>query len=246
MDRRAIIAIGLVLGLLASGVGYHRWTTKEAAELRIAGPLRPHGSGRLVPDASRAPAPDPRFALEATPSPASAPAAAAVPPAQPAPTKAAASAAGLPDGRIDISTAGTEELERLPGIGPARARDIIAVRGQRGGFRRVEDLLDVPGIGEKTLEKLRPHVLVSGAAPRAAVASGPSLKASARIDINRASAAELEALDGVGPKLAAAIVADRARNGPFRSPDDLARVKGVGPMIVRKNRERILAGPTTQ
>lgn len=248
MDRRAIMAIGLVLGLLASGVGYHRWSAPESAALRVSGPLRPHGQGHLVepkatpaPAATVAPAGLPATSAPlATPSPV--PTREAPPPA---PTVRPAALPAEPDGRVDISTAGQAELERLPGIGPARARDILATRAQRGGFQRVEDLLEVPGIGEKRLEALRPFVAISGgAAPVAAPAPNP--EPAARIDINRATAQELEALDGVGPKLAAAIVADRAAKGPFRSPEDLARVKGVGPSILRKNRERILAGPSTQ
>ena len=46
--------------------------------------------------------------------------------------------------------------------------------------------------------------------------------------LNRASAADLEALSGIGPERAAAIVAERARNGPFGSPLELARVRGIG------------------
>lgn len=49
------------------------------------------------------------------------------------------------------------------------------------------------------------------------------------IDPSAASAAELAVLPGVGPSLARSIVRDRAARGPFRSVDDLARVKGIGP-----------------
>lgn len=58
--------------------------------------------------------------------------------------------------RIDLNTATVEELLLLPGVGPARAREILAHRP----YRRVEDLLKVPGIGVKTLERLRPYVRV--------------------------------------------------------------------------------------
>lgn len=53
--------------------------------------------------------------------------------------------------------------------------------------------------------------------------------ASGPLDINTATAAELETLPGVGPSTAAAIVDDRERNGPFASVDDLERVRGIGP-----------------
>ncbi len=53
-----------------------------------------------------------------------------------------------------------------------------------------------------------------------------------RININTASTAELELLKGIGPALAARIIDDRDRRGPFRSIDDLKRVRGIGPKTV--------------
>ena len=58
-------------------------------------------------------------------------------------------------------------------------------------------------------------------------------------DINRATAAEWDELPGIGPSKAQAIVEDRERNGPFRSIDDLARVKGIGPKLLERLREAI-------
>lgn len=54
------------------------------------------------------------------------------------------------------------------------------------------------------------------------------------VSMNRASAAEFELLPGVGPVLAERLVEDRARNGPYRSAADLARVRGVGPAMVAR------------
>lgn len=65
-----------------------------------------------------------------------------------------------PRGPVDVNTADTEALQTLPGIGPALAERIIAYRTEHGPFRRVEDLLEVKGIGEATLEKLRQEVTV--------------------------------------------------------------------------------------
>lgn len=58
------------------------------------------------------------------------------------------------------------------------------------------------------------------------------------IDVNRASASELEQLPGVGPVLAARIVADREENGPFGSVDDLERVSGIGPSVLATLRDQ--------
>lgn len=57
-----------------------------------------------------------------------------------------------------------------------------------------------------------------------------------RININTATAAELELLPGIGPALAARIVEDREKKGPFKSVDDLDRVRGIGPETIRKLR----------
>lgn len=62
-----------------------------------------------------------------------------------------------------------------------------------------------------------------------------------RVNINSADAATLDrVLDGVGPSKAEAIIAYRKANGPFRSIDQLASVKGIGLATVERNRDRIL------
>lgn len=69
-----------------------------------------------------------------------------------------AAGAGGDDGRVSINTAGPNDLERLPGVGPVLAARIAAHREENGPFVVVEDLLDVPGIGEAKLEALRDSV----------------------------------------------------------------------------------------
>jgi competence protein ComEA len=63
-------------------------------------------------------------------------------------------------GPINLNTATAAELETLPGIGPALAAAIIDERERRGGFRSVNELRDVRGIGEKRFTELRDHVTV--------------------------------------------------------------------------------------
>ncbi|WP_309066407.1 ComEA family DNA-binding protein [Microbacterium sp.] len=64
------------------------------------------------------------------------------------------------DGKIDLNTADQAALETLPRIGPALAQRIIEWREQNGRFRSVDDLLGVPGIGEKLLAGIREQVRV--------------------------------------------------------------------------------------
>jgi len=64
------------------------------------------------------------------------------------------------DARVDLNTAAVDELMTVPGIGEVMARRIVEWREQHGPFRRVEDLIKVKGVGDKTFEKLRPHVRV--------------------------------------------------------------------------------------
>lgn len=67
---------------------------------------------------------------------------------------------GAGDGRINLNTAGVAELDGLPRIGPSMAARIVAWREANGRFTSIDDLLAVPGIGEKTLESLRTLVVV--------------------------------------------------------------------------------------
>ena len=64
------------------------------------------------------------------------------------------------DGPLDLNTADQAELEELPGVGPVTAEHILAWREENGQFTTVDELMEVSGIGEKTLATLRPHVRV--------------------------------------------------------------------------------------
>ncbi len=65
----------------------------------------------------------------------------------------------------------------------------------------------------------------------------------AKVDLNHSTAPELERLPGIGPALAARIVADRESRGPYGSPESLLRVPGIGPRILARLRP-YLAAPT--
>ena len=61
---------------------------------------------------------------------------------------------------VNINTADKEDLIRLPGIGEVIAERIIAYRNEYGEFKALDDLLSVKGIGEKTLEGLKPYITI--------------------------------------------------------------------------------------
>ena len=162
-----------------------------------------------------------------------------------------------PGETIDPNVAGDEELDRLPGVGPARALQIVQNREENGPFRTVEDLARVRGIGPASVERLRPFLRLDPAAIRSlearvgrgratsavaaadvvrreqtSVSPGRSARqgsaGGALVDINRATADELQAIPGIGPVIAERIVAYRSENGPFRAVDELMQVAGVG------------------
>jgi competence protein ComEA len=65
-------------------------------------------------------------------------------------------------GVVNVNTASAAELEMLPGIGASRAKALIEAREAKGGFKSLDDLLAVKGIGEASLAKLRPHLTLEG------------------------------------------------------------------------------------
>ena len=65
-------------------------------------------------------------------------------------------AAPAVEGFINVNTATLAELTRLPGVGPSRAQAILELRSKLNGFKKLDDLMRVKGIGRKTFRKLEP------------------------------------------------------------------------------------------
>lgn len=145
----------------------------------------------------------------------------------------------LKDGEtLDPNRSSEEELDRLPGIGKQVAAAITRYRSEERGFRRPEDLLDVPGIGPATLARIRPYLDFTRGVPlELRAGSGlPEL-----LDLNRADLEDLQTLPGIGPALAARILESRNRDGPFENPEDLLRVSGIGPVKLARLRSLVRA-----
>jgi len=66
-----------------------------------------------------------------------------------------------PTSQVNLNTANAAELEKLPGVGPATAARIIEYRQKNGAFKKIEELMNVKGIGEKTFLKLKPLLTVA-------------------------------------------------------------------------------------
>lgn len=150
-----------------------------------------------------------------------------------------------PGERIDVNAASVDELRRLPGVGPELAGAIIRERGARP-FTASADLERVSGIGPVTRRRLEPHVTVGAARPPGGPpAPGPTDGATCgvgRIDLNSATASELETLPGIGPALAARIATLRSERGRFARPEEITAVRGIGPRSLERLLPRICAG----
>jgi competence ComEA-like helix-hairpin-helix protein len=145
-----------------------------------------------------------------------------------------------PGERIDPNTASADQLMRLPGAGRAVTARIVAERDSVV-FRTIDDLDRVRGVGPATLERWAPFLTLPRAQAQAAgvTASAPAVTArsgrtAVPLDINTATAEQLEQLPGIGPSLAARIVAYRDSVGRFGNTTELERVRGIGPAMMAK------------
>jgi len=155
-----------------------------------------------------------------------------------------------PSERIDADQASPAELARLPRVGLALAKKIVADREARGPFGGAAGLDRVPGIGPGLLAAIGPHLAFSG--PSGTARSVPITSTQlgtqaqpeglAAVDLNTADVTQLDALPGVGPGRARAIVGYRDANGPFHAVQDLARVPGIGPAALARLQGRVRVG----
>jgi competence protein ComEA len=80
-------------------------------------------------------------------------------------TSKSAKAAEALSGPVNLNTATAEQLEKLPGVGPATAKRILEYRQKNGSFKKIEELMNVRGIGEKAFLRMKPQLTVTAAKP---------------------------------------------------------------------------------
>lgn len=231
MNRNETLALAALIGVIALGLGAHRFQRQQ----REAAVWVESGEQGSVASAG--------VAGGGVAAPGGADYAGAYPAATPL---------------VDLNEADRFALMGLPMIGEVRAEGILSYRRQHGAFRSVEELTRVPGIGPKTLERLRPLVKVEGVAPAAVAEQAPASGALERpaqaepvgrvagglIDLNHADAAQLAELTNIGEARARSIIEHRRRHGPFRRVEDLTQVPGIGPKTLEANRARLTVGAT--
>lgn len=106
------------------------------------------------------------------------------------------------------------------------------------GLNRASKVTDGQKIYVPTVGEQQAAAAVDGAESGAATTSGAG-SSSGLVNINTASAAELQTLSGIGPSMAQSIIDERSKNGPFASVDDLMRVSGIGEKKLAKIKDGI-------
>ncbi|XP_076370628.1 endonuclease/exonuclease/phosphatase family domain-containing protein 1-like isoform X3 [Tachypleus tridentatus] len=161
---------------------------------------------------------------------------------------------------LNINTATEEELMTLQGITRHIAQNIIEYRQAIGGFKKVEDLALVSRVGASTLEHIRPEICVGSRKGGNNASSGNisldsfavsennyrySRTSAKMINANTANVFQLMTAPGVSQEVAANIIHYRERKGPFKSMDDLLKVKGINSQKLAFIRVFITINPPT-
>lgn len=134
-----------------------------------------------------------------------------------------------------------DDLSGVRGIGPKTLDKLRPwVRVSPGGEDQPTAALPAAGGPDLPVERLERKPTADRPSPPTPVAgAGKKLAAGETIDVNAASADELQRLPGIGPALAGRIVAERGKK-PFSSPDDLRRVSGIGPKTLDRLRPHVV------
>ncbi|MBN3298222.1 EEPD1 protein, partial [Amia calva] len=138
-----------------------------------------------------------------------------------------------PTERLDLNVASEEELMTLQGVDRILARDIVAYRARIGGFRKVEDVALVTGVGAARMARMKSEVCVTepGSVPNL---FSLDLLSTTRVDVNTTSTSHLQSMTTVTPELAQAVVLHRTVHGPFHRSEELGHVKGLEPHLLTR------------
>ncbi len=124
------------------------------------------------------------------------------------------------DDKIDLNSVSIVQLKEIKGLGKTRAEEIVRFRGKSGPFKSVDDLDRVPHVGDMPrdeLQSLKARCIVrlaDGEAP-------PTAPDADKVDVNRANAEELRAVEGIGAERADEIIRYREQMGGIRKLDEL-------------------------
>jgi competence protein ComEA len=124
------------------------------------------------------------------------------------------------DDKIDLNSVTIVQLKEIKGLGKSRAEEIARYRGKDGPFKSVDDLDRVPHVGDMPpdeLRRLKSRFIVrlgDGEAP-------PTAPDAEKVDVNRANAAELRAVEGIGAERADEIIRYREQMGGITKLDEL-------------------------
>ncbi len=129
---------------------------------------------------------------------------------------------------IDLNSASGMQLETLKGIGPTKADAIIAYRQKKGPFKNTEDIMNVPGIGPATYDKIKDRLTLGETTANKGDTNLSISKEEGKIDINSCTQSDLEKLSGIGPVKAKSIIEYREQIGSFTQCKDLLLVNGIG------------------
>ncbi|WP_336787046.1 ComEA family DNA-binding protein [Paenibacillus sp. MMO-177] len=143
-----------------------------------------------------------------------------------------------------LAAAFAQPKEKAPVDWVQLNREVDAVLQLQGEPEAGKQKAELPGTTKDSEVKVpEAHTGSVMAEANAGEAAGKEEIPSGKLDINRATAEQLDTLKGIGPAKAQAIIADREQNGLFTSVDDLLRVKGIGSKLLAGIKDSIVASP---
>lgn len=146
--------------------------------------------------------------------------------------------------RLNINTATEEELMTLPGVNRGVAQNIVEYRDCIGGFKKVEDLALVSGVGATKLEAIKLEICVSSKnsssnhSPSSLRKEHEHLPCTG-VNINTATPPQLMSVRGITEKIAKNIVEFRSVHGPFKSIEDLVKVANINSSLLDRIRFQV-------